>query len=81
MPEPGSAQVIGAWMEERAQVDLLFGQGLLGSRSSLLKRNLGIMVRPSFRESGGLCWGLLNVPSLSLRRCFPPCSLRLLALR
>ena len=64
MSEPGSAQVIGAWVQERAQVDLLFGQGSIGSRSSLLKRNLGIMVRPSFRAIGGLSSGLLNVPSL-----------------
>ena len=80
MSEPGSAQVIGAWVQERAQVDLLFGQGSIGFSLFTAKEEFGYHGEAVLQGERRSLFGITERTVAVLRRCFPPGSLRLLAL-
>ena len=80
MSEPGSAQVIGAWVQERAQVDLLFGQGSIGFSFSTAKEKFGYHGEAVLQGDRRSFFRITERTVAVLRRCFPPGSLRLFAL-
>jgi len=80
MSEPGSAQVIGAWVQERAQVDLLFGQGSIGFSFFTAKEKFGYHGEAVLQGERRSLFRITERTVAVLRRCFPSGSLRFLAL-